>query len=220
MTSGLRRRAPPLTLVKGVPDPGKATGHDREARGGPLPNELDWSILMARGQAGDSAAYRRLLEEISHYVRALAARRHRDSNDVEDAVQDILLTVHAIRHTYDPTRPFGPWLVAIANRRLIDRLRRQGRSRSRETPLGADHETFPAYQANIDDEMSDRREVHEAVENLPARQRQAIELLKLKEMSLKEAAAATGMSVTALKVATHRALGNLRKMLSNPSRDS
>jgi RNA polymerase sigma-70 factor (ECF subfamily) len=44
-------------------------------------------------------------------------------------------------------------------------------------------------------------------------QRQAVELLKLKEMSLKEAAAATGRSVAALKVATHRAIKNLRTIL-------
>jgi RNA polymerase sigma-70 factor, ECF subfamily len=219
MTSGPRRCAPPMPLIEGTPEPGGATGHDREGRGGPPPRELDWSILMAHAQAGNSDAYHRLLEEISPYLRSLAARRHRDPNDVEDALQDILLTVHAIRHTYDPTRPFGPWLVAIANRRLIDRLRRQGRLRARESALAAEHETFAADQTNIDEEMSNRRELREAVESLPPGQRQAIQLLKLKEMSLKEAAAATGMSVTALKVATHRALNNLRKMLSKRSRD-
>ncbi|MGT2467816.1 sigma factor (plasmid) [Mesorhizobium atlanticum] len=47
--------------------------------------------------------------------------------------------MHSIRHTYDPARPFGPWLVAIANRRFVDRLRRQGRTRARETPPTARH---------------------------------------------------------------------------------
>lgn len=220
MTFGPRKGAPPLTLVKGMRASAEATGHDRDGSGGPQPREIDWSILMAHAQAGDSDAYRRLLEEISPYLRTLARRRHRDPNDVEDALQDILLTVHAIRYTYDPTRPFGPWLVAIANRRLVDRLRRQGRLRLRESPLTAEHETFPAVQTNIDEEMSDRHELHQAVENLSAGQRQAIQLLKLKEMSLKEAAAATGMSVAALKVATHRALNSLRKMLSDRGRDS
>src|SRR5258708_35732958 len=90
--------------------------------------DVDWSILMARAQEGDRAAYHRLLQEITPYLRSLAARRHRDPNDIEDAVQDVLLTVHSIRQTYDPARPFAPWLVAIANRRFIDRLRRQGRT--------------------------------------------------------------------------------------------
>jgi RNA polymerase sigma-70 factor (ECF subfamily) len=175
---------------------------------------------MARSQRGDAEAYRRLLNEISPYLRLLAARRCRDPSNVEDAVQDILLTVHAIRQIYDPTRPFGPWLVTIANRRLIDRLRRQGHRRARETPLAPEHETFPAERSNLDDEMSDRRELLDAVEDLPSSQRKAIELLRLKEMSLKEASAATGMSVTALKVATHRALASLRQVLSKRGRSS
>jgi len=50
------------------------------------------------------------------------------------------------------------------------------------------------------------------VAKLPPGQRQAVEMLKLKEMSLAEAAAQSGQSITALKVATHRALANLRKM--------
>jgi RNA polymerase sigma-70 factor (ECF subfamily) len=83
------------------------------------------ALLMARAQAGEREAYRRLLEDIAPFIRALAARRLRDSSDLEDAVQDVLLTVHVIRHTYDPTRPFAPWLTAIANRRIVDRLRQR-----------------------------------------------------------------------------------------------
>ena len=217
MASGPRKNAPPLTLVKGTRGLVEATDAGRDAVETPQPREIEWSILMARAQAGDSGAYRRLLVEISPYLRALAGRRHRDPSDVEDAVQDILLTVHAIRQTYDPSRPFGPWLVAIANRRLIDRLRRQGRMRGRESPLTDEHETFPAAQSNLDEAISDRRELQAAMETLPAGQRQAIQLLKLKEMSLKEAAAASGMSVAALKAATHRALSSLRKLLQDRS---
>lgn len=217
MTPGPGKRVPALTLVKGARDNGdRPPGASDDV---PDDRGLNWSILMAHAQAGDAGAYRRLLTEISPYLRSLAARRQRDPGDVEDTVQDILLTIHAILYTYDPTRPFGPWLVAIANRRIIDRLRRRGRLRSREEPLTAEHETLPAEQTNIDDEMSDRRELHEAVATLPARQREAIQLLKLREMSLKEAAAASGMSVAALKVATHRALNSLRKILSRRSED-
>jgi len=174
---------------------------------------ISWSILMARAQGGDRAAYRRLLEEITPYLRALAASRRIDRVDVEDAVQDVLLTLHAIRHTYDPRRPFAPWLVAIANRRLVDRLRRRERSQSHERALRA-HETFPADQTKFDDEILDRRQLRAAIARLPFGQRQAVRLLKLEEMSLREAAAASGMSVAALKVAMHRALKNLRKRLA------
>ena len=79
----------------------------------------EWAGLMARAQEGDAAAYRHLLVAIAPYLRALAARYHRTHQDVEDSVQDILLTIHTIRHTYDPARPFKPWLVAIGRRRSL-----------------------------------------------------------------------------------------------------
>ena len=175
---------------------------------------VDWAILMAHTQGGDRDAYRRLLKEISPYLRSLAAASHRDSRDIEDTVQDVLLSVHSIRHTYDPTRPFGPWLVAIARRRIVDRLRRQGRSALHETPLTPEHETFATAEANYAEEGADASTVRDAVERLPPGQREAIKLMKLQEMSLRQAAAASGMSIGALKVATHRGLKNLRKLLA------
>jgi RNA polymerase sigma-70 factor, ECF subfamily len=176
-----------------------------------------WSSLMARAQDGDQAAYRQLLHQITGYLRSLVGRYHRNPADIEDTVQDILLTVHAIRHTYDPSRPFGPWLVAIAHRRIVDRLRRQGRLRRRETLLEPEHETFAAREANLSETAGDDRALREAIGTLPESQRQAITLLKLKEMSLKEAETVSGMSIAALKVATHRAVKSLRKILGDRS---
>jgi RNA polymerase sigma factor (sigma-70 family) len=209
MTHDPRSRGPSLRLV------GKDQS-DRAHQTASVTTDVDWSILMARAQEGDRAAYHRLLQEITPYLRSLAARRHRAPGDVEDSVQDVLLTIHSIRQTYDPARPFAPWLVAIANRRFIDRLRRQGRTRDREIPLTAEHETFSESAANLE-ERPDRLEVESMVDDLPPAQQNAVRLLKLKEMSLKEAAAVSGMSITSLKVNTHRALKSLRKMLVDRS---
>lgn len=183
----------------------------------PETNPEEWSALMAKAQDGDAEAYRRLLRALLPYLRGLASRHHRDSRDIEDAVQDILLTVHAVRHTYDPARPFKPWLVAIGRRRIIDRLRAQGRSKARETHLSEEHETFAAPETNLNEENSEARALRAAVAVLPPGQRQALTLLKLEEKSLKEAAAISGMSVLALKVATHRGLKSLRKILAAQS---
>lgn len=168
---------------------------------------------MARAQDGDTAAYRHLLLAIAPYLRALAARYHREPQDVEDSVQDILLTIHAIRHTYDPKRPLKPWLVAIGRRRIFDRLRGQGRRRAREVFLTQEHETFAAPEANLYEAETDARALREAVARLPEAQRRAVTMLKIEEKSLKEVSAATGMSIVALKVTTHRAVKNLRKLL-------
>jgi RNA polymerase sigma factor (sigma-70 family) len=202
-------RPPQLRLVG-------SDGNAAPADPAPTIRDTDWAILMAHAQDGDRSAYQRLLREVTPYLRSLAARRHREPSDIEDAVQDILLTVHAIRHTFDPTRPFGPWLVTIANRRFIDRLRRQGRRRDRETPLTPEHETFSEPQANLE-ERSDRHQLAKAIDELPPMQRKAVQLLKLKEMSLIEASTASGMSIASLKVNVHRAVKSLRKILGDRS---
>ena len=200
-----------LTLVASTSPEGAQTSDGRR----------DWSRMMAGAQDGDRNAYRALLEDITPYLRSLAARCFKDPSDVEDAVQDVLLTVHVVRHAYDPSRPFGPWLLAIANRRIIDRLRRQTRAKLRDIALTADPVTFSGDQANlpprVEESLLNEAALHEAIENLPPDQRQAVKLLKLKEMSLKEAALTSGRSVAALKVATHRAIANLRKLLRPPS---
>lgn len=173
---------------------------------------------MARAQTGEQAAYRRLLEEITPYLRSLASASHRDPLDIEDAVQDVLLCLHSIRHTYDTARPFGPWLVTIARRRIVDRLRRQGRTRRHETPFEPEHETLAATEANYVEAGIDDQAVRDAVKRLPPREREAVTLMKLHDMSLRQAALASGMSVAALKVATHRGLKGLRKLFAGPDR--
>jgi RNA polymerase sigma-70 factor, ECF subfamily len=172
----------------------------------------DWSALMARAQDGDAASYRCLLLSVTPYLRAMASRYLRNAVEVEDAVQDVLLAVHAIRHTYDPERPFKPWLAGIARHRLIDLLRKRGRLSARELALAPEHENFAELKTNVD-ASCDGAALRTAISGLPWGQRKAIELTKLKEMSLKEASVASGMSVTALKVVTHRGMQRLKRLL-------
>ncbi|MBF5089845.1 sigma-70 family RNA polymerase sigma factor [Novosphingobium sp. NBM11] len=204
-------------LLQLVASDGTVTSGDGSGPNGPevpASRELDWSILMARAQDGDTTAYLRLLQEITPYLRSLARRWHKEQWDIEDTVQDILLTLHSIRHTYDPARPLGPWLVGIANRRAIDRLRRRGRQILREAPLTAEHEATAA-QSDSDEDVLEKQRLTKALDDLPSVQRTAVDLLKLKEMSLKEASDATGLSIASLKMATHRAIRNLRDLLSD-----
>jgi len=208
VSAGRHSRPPSLTVVAA-----SAADDAQRASGG-----LDWSKLMARAQDGDRQAYRMLLEDLAPYLRSIAVRCFKQPNDVEDAVQDVLMTVHMVRHAYDPSRPFGPWLLAIANRRMIDRLRRETRQKAREIALSTEHETFSAPATNLNEVEFDAAALSEAIEKLPPEQRQAIRMLKLNEMSLKEAAAASGRSIAALKVATHRAIKSLRKMLGQQGR--
>jgi RNA polymerase sigma-70 factor (ECF subfamily) len=171
--------------------------------------------LMHASQAGDGEAYRALLLELAPRVRAVVARRRGASADVEDLVQDVLLSVHVARATYDPARPFLPWLLAIVRHRLADGARRFARREAHEVQVEDLDVTFGALGTNSDaGGPYDTEALHAAVRGLPPSQRDAIELLKLREFSLKEAAAATGMTVGALKVATHRAMAALKRVLA------
>jgi RNA polymerase sigma-70 factor (ECF subfamily) len=166
---------------------------------------------MARAQAGDQAAYRELLLDLVPWLRAMA-RRVLGPEEIDDAVQDVLLSVHAIRHTYDPERPFRPWLATIARRRLIDRLRQRLRRVGREDPLGPEV-TIADDAANHHGNVFDIHALRRAVEDLPPRQKEAVVLLRLREMPARNAAAASGRSEGALKVSLHRALAVLRRVL-------
>jgi RNA polymerase sigma factor (sigma-70 family) len=173
--------------------------------------------LMQRAQAGDSAAYVELLRETTPLLRSDIRRRRRflPPQDVEDLVQDVLLSLHVVRATYDPARPFLPWLMAIAHNRMVDGIRRQVRRSAHEVAVEAPPETFADDAANIPEEAyGDPEALRLALQRLPQGQRTAIEMVKLREMSLKEASAASGMSVAALKVAVHRGIGALRKALN------
>ena len=182
----------------------------------PAGNKPDLGLLMERAQAGDEAAYLHLLTQISSIVRSAVRRKVNASQhaDVEDVVQDVLVSVHAVRATYDPSRPFLPWLLTIVHNRTVDKFRRSSRISANETYVGELLETFPAEPANSQvDAYGDDELLRREIEALPASQRRAIELLKLKEMSLKEAAVESGMTVANLKVLVHRAMKTLRKRI-------
>ncbi|HEY1725665.1 MAG TPA: sigma-70 family RNA polymerase sigma factor [Steroidobacteraceae bacterium] len=178
-----------------------------------------WVELMRAAQAGDRVAYERLLREITPMIRSLVRRHCSNRADIEEMVQDTLLTVHRVRHTYDPARPFAPWLASIAWRRSIDALRRRVRVAKHETADLDAYETFPDAAANSDMEaVRSAEEVEDLLRLLPPRQRQALEALKLRQMSLVEASAESGQSVAALKVNTHRALKALRSLIAGRER--
>lgn len=180
------------------------------------PDDERLSGLMQAAQAGDAGAYVLLLEEIAPRVRQMVSRRRKSaaSTDIEDLVQDVLLSVHVARSSYDASRPFFPWLLAIVRHRMADGARRYARHAAHEIQVDDLDVTFAEAPANTTIEHAgDVAALTGAISELPSGQRDAIEMLKLRELSLKEAAAATGASVGALKVATHRAMTALRSML-------
>jgi RNA polymerase sigma-70 factor (ECF subfamily) len=183
-------------------------------KGGGIAAESRWGELLAEAQGGDAAAYRLFLASIIPFARAVARRRTWSEDAAEDVVQDVLLTVHRIRHTYEHGRPVKPWLAAIVDRRSIDALRKRGRVAAREVHNDPAYETYADPRTNEGDAAHDAGELARMTQGLSKGQKEALNLVKLKEMSLTEASAVSGQSVASLKVNIHRALKKLRLNLS------
>jgi RNA polymerase sigma-70 factor (ECF subfamily) len=88
-------------------------------------DERAWAALMARTQQADAAAYDLLLRELQIVIRRFVRRRVGDAPWLEDVVQETLIAVHRGRHSWNPARPFVPWLYAVAQSRLVDVIRRE-----------------------------------------------------------------------------------------------
>jgi len=172
-----------------------------------LKENPDFAALMLAAQAGDQEAYRVLLEALQPLLRAYVKRRIRDEEAVRDISQDVLLTMHRVRHTFEPGRAFEPWFYAIARSRFIDHLRRRRRRGDLEVP-----EEMIAERA-ADQQTAGWGEFLELLDRLPESQREAFSMLKLEGLSVEEAAGRAGVSISAMKVRAHRAYGVLRRGL-------
>ncbi|HMQ70949.1 MAG TPA: sigma-70 family RNA polymerase sigma factor [Rubrivivax sp.] len=169
--------------------------------------EAQVAPIWARAQAGDELAYRDALHRIAQRLRGWLRRRMQTlPDDVEDLVQETLLAVHLQRGTWDPTLPLGAWVLAIARHKLIDLWRRRGRRDALHMPLDDVDETL---MATADTEAPARRDLLQLLDELPEAQQRAIVLTKIEGLSVAEASARTGASVSAIKVQVHRGLKRL-----------
>lgn len=178
--------------------------------------ERELGHLMVRAQDGDRQAYEDLLTRVSGLVRGFVRRRVGDVAWADDVVQECLVALHRARHTYDPTRPFAPWLFAIAQNRLIDALRVTKRQLLREVQPDS---VWPALAKRPEQERDAMRaDLRREVAALPDKQRKVIELLKFQELSVREVASQLGMSEANVKVTAHRGYRALRRRVEAWSR--
>lgn len=178
--------------------------------------ERELKALMLLGLDGDAVAQGRLLSELSTLLKNFFARRlGRDDGDVEDLVQDCLIAVHVKRETFDRSGPFTPWAYAIARYKLIDHYRRK-RIRS-WSPLDEASELFAP---DWTDDAMHARDVNRLLDGLPAKQREAIRRTRIEGLSTEEAATATGMSPSLVKVSVHRGLKALMAKVGKGGEDA
>lgn len=171
-------------------------------------SESDWRLWMKAANAGDEAAYRRLLPELAAFARGVVRGRSASyglgSADVEDVVQETLLAIHLKRGTWDETQPVAPWVAAIARNKLIDALRRRGRRIT--APIEDYLDVLPAEEP--DDSVSNA-EAERLVSVLKGRQHEVVTSISLDGASIRETAVKLGMTEGAVRVALHRGLAAL-----------
>jgi RNA polymerase sigma factor (sigma-70 family) len=172
--------------------------------------DIGWGAMMAAAQAGNAGVYHRLLSEVDGWLRRYFARRGLPPTMVDDAVQDTLLAIHQKRHTYDPGRPFEPWLAAIARYKWIDRLRTM-----KSAPTEELSEDIPV--ADHGDTVASAWSLERLLTELKPAQSDVIRLVKLQGLSVEEAAARTGQSISLVKVNIHRGLGRLMSIVKRQS---
>lgn len=166
----------------------------------------DCRTLMRRAQAGDPHSYRALLDACRHWLLRYYARRIAP-HMVDDLVQDTLMSIHAKRASYDPERPFYPWLAAIARYRWIDALRRQTRA---EELMPGD-----ARVEHEEDAILSRLSLDGLLAHLPAAQASVIMLTKIEGRSVEDAGRISGQSASLVKVNVHRGLKKLAALVEN-----
>lgn len=163
--------------------------------------------LMQNSLAGDARAHRQLLSSLIPLLRRYFARRVRDADDVEDLVQTMLIAVHEKRATYDVSRPFAPWLFAIAHYKMIDHFRRT------RPNVSLDDFGDVKDESDFGDAVTARLDVEAQLATLSGKQAGSIRATRLEGLSVAEAAARNGMSESDVKISVHRGLKALAQRI-------
>ncbi len=140
---------------------------------------------------GDRDAFGSLIERYQAAVRRLTRAVTGDAHDADDAAQDAFLSALDRIETYDPSRPFGPWLMRIATNAAIDLVRRRAVRKA-----DALDERAPSRGASpaVDAEAAEiRRKLERALAQLPERQRVAVTLFDIEGYSHAEIAVVLGI---------------------------
>lgn len=174
------------------------------------------SDLLQRVGGGDRAAFETLYRRYARSVFGLALRRLGDRGTAEDAVQETFASVWRSASSYKPERgPGAPWLYAVARNAIADRGRRRPDSVTAEVPDTPDAEPLPNERAEA--EWVSWR-VHRALEELPAAERQVIELAYWGGLSQSEVAEFLGIPLGTVKTRTRTGLARLATALEGELR--
>lgn len=165
------------------------------------------TALFCAGIKGDTASYHRFLQEITPIMRRAASKKL-PAADAEDVLQEILISIHKARHTYDGGRPIMPWLLAIAQFRINDSLRKIYASSRREC---VDIDALAEVLADVTEPVPAHESISGILKNVPEREQAILTMMHVEGYTAKETGDRLGMKESAVKVAAHRAVKKIRE---------
>jgi RNA polymerase sigma-70 factor (ECF subfamily) len=187
------------------------------------PREDLWAEAMRAERRGDGVAYERLLKDIASVLRRLVRARlvkvGLSAHEAEDVVQEILIGLHAKRHTWDETRPFLPWLYTITRYKFIDTARRLRREASHRVAITMD-ELSEIFEAPAEDTDRSMLDLERQLAILPQGQEKVVRALALDGATVRATAEKLHTSEGSVRVLFHRALRRLTASAQSDNSDS
>ena len=174
--------------------------------------ERDDFALVAAARAGSAEAFGMLVDRYRAPVVRLAYRLTRDPDEAKDIAQDAFLRAYRRIGAFRPDRPFSRWLFVIARNASLDSIRRRRRAAQY---AGKDElppaEVGPEELAVRNDEAT---RVHVALDSLPAKYRDVLELFYIGDLRYREIALELDIPIGTVKTYISRAKRRLREELA------
>ncbi|MCK0439927.1 sigma-70 family RNA polymerase sigma factor [Gordonia alkaliphila] len=175
--------------------------------------------MVREAVAGDRAALSSVLESVREpvlrYCRARVGAGERHLFSADDVAQEVLMAVMTAVPKYeDQGRPFMAFVYGIASHKVADAMRSASRVKADPVdvlPETVDFSSGPEQQA-LDNDAG--RRMGELLDQLPEKQREILVLRLVVGLSAEETAEMIGSTPGAVRVAQHRALTKLKKIIA------
>jgi RNA polymerase sigma-70 factor (ECF subfamily) len=166
---------------------------------------------VAAFRAGDLDALARLCERYRRAVWAVALTVLRDPHLAEDAAQETFLRVWRARASFDPARPFGPWLFTVARRTAVDVHRREALPHRG----GHDPEQDLAVPPPSFEKIWEESQIRLALDRLSEQEREVVYMAHFQGMKYPDIAATLRVPLGTVKTRAWRAHRKLAVMLEH-----
>lgn len=172
-------------------------------------DEERWKTLLIASSTGDSLSYETLLGEMAEYLKYFCSRYLYQESQTEDCVQECLLAIHKAKHTFNPSKPIGPWFFTIVRHKIIDQFRKNKRLNEREVQ---DPDIVDSLQSTSS-EVDFAKELANLLTGISAKYATAFKLCRLEGKTIQEAAKELNIGESAVKLRVHRASTAIKKLI-------